>query len=203
MLLATDVTNVILHNLCACTRAISMDTHRHVSDVLSTLTLCLVLHKGNRITYIHVQSHTDYRVAHRQMPSTSRIPLPMPHVSPLQSLPLTAVTAPPPLPLPPPPPPPPSPPPSPPPPLLPPPPPPPPHTVMRYGSQLSLRSSDLSCWLHSHSHLYPLKYPDNRGSSYQQQVRQLAPPQSQLVLVSSVDLPMAPSPSPPSSGDLL
>ena len=42
--------------------------------------------------------------------------------------------------------------------------------VLRYGSHISLRSSELSCWLHSHSHLYPLKYPDDRGSSYQQQV---------------------------------
>lgn len=43
-------------------------------------------------------------------------------------------------------------------------------TLLRYGSHFSLRSSDLSCWLHSHEHLYPLKYPDGRGSSYQQQV---------------------------------
>ena len=26
------------------------------------------------------------------------------------------------------------------------------------------------CWLHSHNHTYPLRYPDRRGSSYQQQV---------------------------------
>lgn len=43
-------------------------------------------------------------------------------------------------------------------------------SVLRYGSQFSLRQSDLSCWLHSHDHTYPLKYPDGRGSSYQQQV---------------------------------
>lgn len=31
-------------------------------------------------------------------------------------------------------------------------------------------NQDLRCWLHSHASLYPLKYPDDRGSSYQQQV---------------------------------
>ena len=50
------------------------------------------------------------------------------------------------------------------------PPPPPPPEVLRYGSQVSLKSADALCWLHSHPHLYPLKYPDDRGSSYQQQV---------------------------------
>ena len=35
---------------------------------------------------------------------------------------------------------------------------------------MSLKSTDNLCWLHSHPHLYPLKYPDDRGSSYQQQV---------------------------------
>ena len=46
-----------------------------------------------------------------------------------------------------------------------------PHSaVLRYGSQISLINQDLRCWLHSHDHLYPLKYPDERGSSYQQQV---------------------------------
>jgi len=35
---------------------------------------------------------------------------------------------------------------------------------------MSLKSPDLACWLHSHNHTYPLKYPDGRGSSYQQQV---------------------------------
>eukprot|EP00731_Ephydatia_muelleri_P024850 Em0016g1121a len=43
-------------------------------------------------------------------------------------------------------------------------------TLLRYGTHLTLRSMDLACWLHSHPHLYPLKYPDGRGSSYQQQV---------------------------------
>ena len=42
--------------------------------------------------------------------------------------------------------------------------------VLWYGSCFSMHSSDLSCWLHSHNHTYPLKYPDGRGSSYQQQV---------------------------------
>ncbi|KAL5012461.1 hypothetical protein ScPMuIL_011012 [Solemya velum] len=44
-----------------------------------------------------------------------------------------------------------------------------------YGSQITLRHTfDASlgkpCWLHSHNHVYPLRYPDNRGSSHQQQV---------------------------------
>jgi dolichyl-phosphate-mannose-protein mannosyltransferase len=43
-------------------------------------------------------------------------------------------------------------------------------TLLRYGSHVSLKSTDTVCWLHSHPHLYPLKYPDDRGSSYQQQV---------------------------------
>ena len=42
--------------------------------------------------------------------------------------------------------------------------------MLRYGSYFSLRSVELSCWLHSHNHTYPLKYADGRGSSYQQQV---------------------------------
>lgn len=42
--------------------------------------------------------------------------------------------------------------------------------MVRYGSHVSLKSTDALCWLHSHPHLYPLKYPDDRGSSYQQQV---------------------------------
>ena len=45
-----------------------------------------------------------------------------------------------------------------------------PPQVLRYGSHVSLKSTDALCWLHSHPHLYPLKYPDDRGSSYQQQV---------------------------------
>ncbi|XP_064395458.1 protein O-mannosyl-transferase 1-like isoform X2 [Halichondria panicea] len=43
-------------------------------------------------------------------------------------------------------------------------------TLIRYNSNFTLRSTDVSCWLHSHDHLYPLKYADGRGSSYQQQV---------------------------------
>eukprot|EP00795_Rhopilema_esculentum_P010235 gene10235-18921_t len=40
-----------------------------------------------------------------------------------------------------------------------------------YGSQITLRNTHKKqCWLHSHSHLYPVKYPDGRGSSAQQQV---------------------------------
>lgn len=40
-----------------------------------------------------------------------------------------------------------------------------------HGSQVTLRHTHgRSCWLHSHEHLYPIKYPDNRGSSHQQQV---------------------------------
>eukprot|EP00794_Sanderia_malayensis_P015859 gene15859-17457_t len=40
-----------------------------------------------------------------------------------------------------------------------------------YGSQITLRNINMKqCWLHSHSHLYPVKYPDGRGSSAQQQV---------------------------------
>ena len=42
--------------------------------------------------------------------------------------------------------------------------------MLRYNTSVLLRLSDLSCWLHSHKDLYPLKYPDGRGSSYQQQV---------------------------------
>lgn len=41
-----------------------------------------------------------------------------------------------------------------------------------HGSQITLRHTHgRSCWLHSHDHLYPIKYADNtRGSSHQQQV---------------------------------
>ena len=44
-----------------------------------------------------------------------------------------------------------------------------------YGSQITLRhtenlASGQPCWLHSHPHMYPVKYPDKRGSSHQQQV---------------------------------
>ena len=44
-----------------------------------------------------------------------------------------------------------------------------------YGSQITLRhtydpSPAQPCWLHSHAHVYPVKYKDGRGSSHQQQV---------------------------------
>lgn len=40
-----------------------------------------------------------------------------------------------------------------------------------YGSQVTLRNTfGKQCWLHSHEATYPVKYPDGRGSSAQQQV---------------------------------
>lgn len=40
-----------------------------------------------------------------------------------------------------------------------------------HGSQITLRHTyGRACWLHSHNHVYPLKYTDGRGSSHQQQV---------------------------------
>lgn len=40
-----------------------------------------------------------------------------------------------------------------------------------HGSQITLRHSyGRPCWLHSHAHVYPVKYSDKRGSSHQQQV---------------------------------
>uniref|UniRef100_T1JMV6 Protein O-mannosyltransferase 1 n=1 Tax=Strigamia maritima TaxID=126957 RepID=T1JMV6_STRMM len=40
-----------------------------------------------------------------------------------------------------------------------------------HGSQITLRHTHgRACWLHSHPHVYPIRYPDNRGSSHQQQV---------------------------------
>ncbi|XP_013793858.1 protein O-mannosyl-transferase 1-like [Limulus polyphemus] len=40
-----------------------------------------------------------------------------------------------------------------------------------HGSQITLRHTHgRACWLHSHPHVYPLRYPDKRGSSHQQQV---------------------------------
>ncbi|XP_067002481.2 protein O-mannosyltransferase 1 [Anabrus simplex] len=40
-----------------------------------------------------------------------------------------------------------------------------------HGSQVTLRHSHgRTCWLHSHPHVYPIRYPDKRGSSHQQQV---------------------------------
>lgn len=40
-----------------------------------------------------------------------------------------------------------------------------------HGSQVTLRHTHgRTCWLHSHAHVYPVRYPDKRGSSHQQQV---------------------------------
>ncbi|CAD7005076.1 unnamed protein product [Ceratitis capitata] len=40
-----------------------------------------------------------------------------------------------------------------------------------HGSQITLRHTHgRTCWLHSHTHVYPVRYPDKRGSSHQQQV---------------------------------
>lgn len=40
-----------------------------------------------------------------------------------------------------------------------------------HGSQITLRHTyGRACWLHSHNQVYPLRYPDKRGSSHQQQV---------------------------------
>ncbi|XP_011308139.1 protein O-mannosyltransferase 1 [Fopius arisanus] len=40
-----------------------------------------------------------------------------------------------------------------------------------HGSQITLRHTfGRACWLHSHNAVYPLRYPDGRGSSHQQQV---------------------------------
>ncbi|KAL4219637.1 Protein O-mannosyl-transferase 1 [Mactra antiquata] len=41
-----------------------------------------------------------------------------------------------------------------------------------YGSQITLRQTyrEEPCWLHSHEHVYPIRYEDGRGSSHQQQV---------------------------------
>lgn len=37
--------------------------------------------------------------------------------------------------------------------------------------QLNVRHTHgRTCWLHSHAHVYPIRYPDKRGSSHQQQV---------------------------------
>lgn len=43
---------------------------------------------------------------------------------------------------------------------------------VKVGSQITLRHSfgQPPCWLHSHQYVYPVKYPDERGSSHQQQV---------------------------------
>uniref|UniRef100_A0A1B0DMS8 Protein O-mannosyltransferase 1 n=1 Tax=Phlebotomus papatasi TaxID=29031 RepID=A0A1B0DMS8_PHLPP len=43
--------------------------------------------------------------------------------------------------------------------------------VISHGSQVTLKPTfGRPCWLHSHPHTYPIKYPDKRGSSHQQQV---------------------------------
>lgn len=43
--------------------------------------------------------------------------------------------------------------------------------VVTHGSQVTLRHTHgRTCWLHSHEHVYPIRYPDGRGSSHQQQV---------------------------------
>ncbi|XP_075992532.1 protein O-mannosyltransferase rt isoform X2 [Anticarsia gemmatalis] len=40
-----------------------------------------------------------------------------------------------------------------------------------HGSQITLRHTHgRTCWLHSHAHVYPVRYDDGRGSSHQQQV---------------------------------
>ena len=40
-----------------------------------------------------------------------------------------------------------------------------------HGSQVTLRHTHgRTCWLHSHEHVYPVRYADGRGSSHQQQV---------------------------------
>lgn len=40
-----------------------------------------------------------------------------------------------------------------------------------HGSQITLRHTHgRACWLHSHQAVYPIRYPDKRGSSHQQQV---------------------------------
>lgn len=43
--------------------------------------------------------------------------------------------------------------------------------VIAHGSQVTLRHTHgKTCWLHSHEHVYPVRYSDGRGSSHQQQV---------------------------------
>merc|ERR1711962_58845 len=44
-------------------------------------------------------------------------------------------------------------------------------SVIAHGSQITLRHTHgRTCWLHSHEHVYPVRYADGRGSSHQQQV---------------------------------
>ncbi|CAG9854967.1 unnamed protein product [Phyllotreta striolata] len=43
--------------------------------------------------------------------------------------------------------------------------------LVAHGSQITLRHTHgRTCWLHSHNAAYPIRYPDKRGSSHQQQV---------------------------------
>jgi len=43
--------------------------------------------------------------------------------------------------------------------------------AIAHGSQVTLRHTHgRTCWLHSHEHVYPVRYADGRGSSHQQQV---------------------------------
>ena len=43
--------------------------------------------------------------------------------------------------------------------------------VVAHGSQITLRHTHgRTCWIHSHEHVYPVRYADGRGSSHQQQV---------------------------------
>ncbi|KAK9872256.1 hypothetical protein WA026_017057 [Henosepilachna vigintioctopunctata] len=43
--------------------------------------------------------------------------------------------------------------------------------LVAHGSQITLRHTHgRTCWLHSHTHVYPIRYLDKRGSSHQQQV---------------------------------
>lgn len=43
--------------------------------------------------------------------------------------------------------------------------------LVAHGSQITLRHTHgRTCWLHSHTHVYPVRYADSRGSSHQQQV---------------------------------
>ena len=40
-----------------------------------------------------------------------------------------------------------------------------------HGSQITLRHTHgKTCWIHSHEHVYPVRYEDGRGSSHQQQI---------------------------------
>ncbi|XP_063902721.1 protein O-mannosyltransferase 1 isoform X1 [Zophobas morio] len=43
--------------------------------------------------------------------------------------------------------------------------------LVAHGSQITLRHTHgRTCWMHSHNQVYPIRYPDKRGSSHQQQV---------------------------------